>query len=159
MRVPVAAAAGFNEAAAALPRMRAYIQVSALNCKYCSVASAPRIGRLPASPARSIDFTMSNSALNYKRLFALRALPLCHARLQRSRGGGSSAPRNNFYHDSRPLHRLKSLAQAFHARVHLVRWAKVQDEDVVVVSVDHVFNESEGGSRTREGNASFSQPT
>ena len=43
------------------------------------------------------------------------------------------------YHDSRPLHRLKSLAQAFHARVHLVRWAKVQDEDVVVMSVDHLF--------------------
>jgi hypothetical protein len=43
------------------------------------------------------------------------------------------------YHDSRPLYRLKSFAQAFHARVHLVRWAKVQDEDLVVISLDHLF--------------------
>jgi hypothetical protein len=43
------------------------------------------------------------------------------------------------YHDSRPLCRLKSLAEAFHARVNHVRWAKVQDEDVVVMSLDHLF--------------------
>jgi hypothetical protein len=109
--------------------------------------------------------------------FRLRALPLCHARLQRSRGGGSSAPRNNFISRQPSASQTQKSCPGFPREVHLVRWAKVQDQDVVVMSLDHLFKatrqfcaaacgeaaaasaEIVGWLGTREGTACFNQPT